>query len=379
MRTSKGTTVRPKVLVFGPFQPPEAACGVSSAARAFAGSRVRDHYDIELVSTFRPTRERRLFERLAFGVWLGAKTALRMLRSGAVLADVHAVSDRSLLSHAAIMFGARLAGCPALLRIHGGDFHEIFERASGFQRVLIRLILRSATRVVVLSDRWRSLVEAIEPRSAVEVIPNSIDCRTFARLAARPDRECRRILFLANFCERKGHFDALDAIGKLVPHYPELVLALAGEDRDPGTRKRLEREAERLGVRNRIEFLGVISGESKDQALRDADILILPSHTENMPVSVIEGMAAALPVIATSVGSVTEMIEDGETGFVIAARNPDALAQSLERLFRDADLGRRLGNKAQCHARANWDVDVVAERTIALYTRLTAGRIPRAA
>lgn len=363
-----------KILVFGPVQPPQVACGVSSAVRAFAGSRVRDRYDIELVSTFRQQGNRNLFERLAYGVWLVAKTALRMIRSGAVLADIHAVSDRSLWIHAAVMFGARVAGRPALLRIHGGDFHQVFERAGGMQRQLIRFILRSATRLVVLSEGWRRRVEVIEPRAAVEVIPNMVDCRAYERLASHPPRQCRRILFLANFCERKGHFDALAAIAKLAPEFPDVVLALAGDDRDPGTRELLEREAERLGIRDRIEFVGTVSGEAKDQQIRDADILILPSHAENMPVSLIEGMAAALPVIATAVGAIPEMIQDGETGFVIEARDADALAERIARLFRDPDLGRRLGRQAQVRARATWDTDVVAERTLALYAQLTAGK-----
>lgn len=371
--------MRSKILVFGPIQPPQVACGVSSAVRAFAGSRVRDRYDIELVSTFRPPKDRKLFERLGYGVWLVARTALRMMRSGAMLADIHAVSDRSLLSHAAVMFGALLAGRPALLRIHGGDFDRVFDRAGGFQRRLIRFILRSATRVVVLSEGWRGRIAAIEPRAAVEVIPNPVDCSAYERLASRPPRTSRRVLFLANFCERKGHFDALKAIAKLTREFPDVVLALGGDDRDPGTRDQLERESVRLNIRDRIEFLGTVSGESKGQAIRDADVLILPSHTENMPVSLIEGMAAALPVIATTVGAVPEMIEDGETGFLIAPRDSEGLADRLARLFRDPALGRIIGQQAQDHARATWDADVLAERTVVLYEKLTTGRGSNAA
>ena len=299
---------------------------------------------------------------------------MQMTRSGAVLADIHAVSDRSLLSHAAVMFGARLAGRPALLRIHGGDFDRVFDQAGGVQRKLIRFILRSATRVIVLSEGWRARVAAIEPCASVEVIANPVDCRAYERLAARPPRACRRILVLANFCERKGHFDALKAIAKLASEFPDVVLALGGDDRDPGTRDLLEREAMRLGIGKCIEFLGTVSGESKDQAIRDADVLILPSHTENMPISLIEGMAAALPVVATTVGAIPEMIEEGETGFLIEVRDPDALAERLARLFRDSDLGRRLGQNAQSYARATWDADVLAARTMALYATLIAGR-----
>ena len=377
--SSNRAAARPKVLVFGPLQPPEVACGISSAVRAFAGSQVRNFYNIELISTFRPQRERNLLQRIAFGMWLTIKTAFRVASSGAALADIHTVSDRNLLSHAAIMFGTRLAGRPAMLRIHGGDFHQVFEKAGGFNRMLIRLILRSATRVIVLSEWWRSRIAAIEPRTAIEVIPNSVDCQAFKRLGSRPYRKCRRILFLANFCERKGHFDALDAISKLAANYSDIVLALAGEDRDYGTRKRIECEAERLGIQHQIEFLGTVSGESKDQAIRDADILILPSHTENMPVSIMEGMAAALPVIATRVGAVSEMIEDGETGFLIESRDSDALAQCLERLFCDINLAHQIGQNAQRHARATWDANVVAEHSIALYVRVTAEGISHAA
>ncbi|MCR4303423.1 MAG: glycosyltransferase family 4 protein [Gallionella sp.] len=363
-----------KILVFGPVRPPQVACGVSSSVRAFVESRVRDCYDIDVISTFRQPRDRKLSERLTYGIWLIAKTALRMLRSGAVLADIHAVSDRSLYSHAAIMFGARLVGRPALLRIHGGDFHQVFERAGGMQRWLIRLILRSATRLVVLSEEWRSRVTAIEPRTAIEVIPNPVDCSAYERLASRPPRQCRRILFLANFCERKGHFDAIKAVAKLAPEFPNLVLALGGDDRDPGTRILLEQEALQCGIRDRIEFLGTVSGDTKEQAIRDADVLILPSHTENMPVSIIEGMAAALPVIATAVGAIPEMIKDGETGFVIEARDVDALADRLARLFRDPALCLRLGQQAQARARRMWDTGVIAERTLTLYAQLTAGK-----
>jgi len=370
------TSRRQTVLVYAPVQPVEVACGISSAVRAVVGSSLRDHYDIDLISTFRAQSNRTLPGRIAFGLWLTVKTAVRMIHSDAVLADIHAVSDRSLLSHAAIMFGARLAGRPAILRIHGGDFDRVFEKASGLHRLLIRFILRSATRVVLLSDSWRARVKAIEPRAVLDVIPNGVDCSLFEPSAQRPPRQCKTILFLANFCERKGHFEALAAIARLARHYPQAVLRLGGEDRDPGTRKLLEQEAARLGISHAVQFLGIVSGDTKLQALRDADVLILPSHTENMPVSIIEGMAAALPVVATAVGAVPEMIKDGQTGFVVRPRDANALAERLEQLFREPELARSLGRNGQSHARATWDSGVIATRTLALYELLCDRRSP---
>ena len=293
------------------------------------------NFDIELHSTYRTPRSRTIAERLIYGIWLACKTMIQMIRTGAVLADIHAVSDRSLLSHAALMFGAQLAGRPAVLRIHGGDFDRVFEQAGAIQSRLIRLILRSASRTIVLSEGWRSRISAIEPKAKVEVIPNPVDCTAYERLSFRPIRKCRRILFLANLCTRKGHFDAIQALSKVAAEFPDIVLVLAGEDRDPGTRDLLDRELRKLNIRDRVEFVGTVSGVAKEKEIRNADVLILPSHTENMPVSLIEGMAAALPVIGTNVGAIPEMIKDGKTGFVVKVRDADALARRIADLCRD--------------------------------------------
>ena len=171
----------------------------------------------------------------------------------------------------------------------------------------------------------------------------------------------------------------MEAMGKVVDEYPEVVGAEGGEDRDPGKMESIERKAGLLKDRECIEFIGTVSGEAKDKAVQAADVLILPSHIENMPVSVIEGMAAGLPVIATRVGAISEMIEDGETGILIEARDPEALAQRRALLFRDAELGRRLGRQALRFARATWDADTVAGRTIDLYSRLITGKASHAA
>jgi glycosyltransferase involved in cell wall biosynthesis len=366
--------VRPKVLVFGPYQPPTVACGISSAIRAFSGSRVGEHYDVEIVSTFRPDRNRGLTERLAYGVCRLAGTFVRTMWARAEIVDIYSASGRSLLSHAAVLFGARLAGRPALLRIHGGDFYGAFQRASSPQRALIRAILRAATRVIVLSESWRRKVLSIEPRVAIEVVPNSIDCKALSGAGARPSREPRRILFLANFSEQKGHFEALEALRQLAPKFPNVTLALAGADREPGMRQRLEHESKRSGILRHIEFLGTISAEAKEKALFDADILILPSHMENMPVSVMEGMAAALPVVATTVGALEDMIDDGKTGCLIEPGNADALAQRLDMLLRDAALCRRIGHSARRHAQTTWDADLVAETNLILYARVLEPR-----
>jgi len=302
----------------------------------------------------------------------------RVIGRHASLSDVHAASGRSFLSHAAVVMGTRLAGRPALLRIHGGNFDHAFEQSSDAGKALIRLILRSASCVVVLGETWRDRVEAIEPRAYVEVIPNTVDCAAYEAMSCARNREARNILFLANFSECKGHFDALEALTRLAPRHPEVKLQLAGEDRDPGTRARLEREAGRLGIADHIEFLGSVSGSEKDEALRDADILILPSHIENMPVSIIEGMAAGLPVVATRVGAVGEMIEDEKNGLLIDPRDPEALAERLHRLLGDRKLREDLGQRARQRACALWDADVVAERNLALYDRLLARRTERA-
>lgn len=367
---------REAVLIYGPFQPPDQPCGVSAALRSFVASPIREQFDLEVVSTYRgQDEERGLAARLAYGLWLFVASWLRIARSRARLVDIHAVSDRDFLKHGAVLLAAGVAGRPTLLRIHGGDFDRVYARSSETLRALTRWLLRRADRVVLLSPGWEHIVNEIEPRAATAVLSNSVPCDELERLGEQREKDSHRVLMLGNLCERKGHFDALEAAAILAGRLPDCVMEFGGVERDAGARAQLDARAEALGLGGAVRFLGSVSGDAKDRAFTEAALYMLPSHTENMPVSIMEAMATGLPVVATPVGAIPEMVRDGETGVLVPARDPAALADAIEGLFRDPERRTKMSARARAFAREHWDRASIARRTAALYRELLAAQL----
>ncbi len=357
-------------MVFGSFHPPSVPCGMSSAVRNLLGSGLTDHYDLEVVSTYRADEDRGHVKRLIYGTYLGLMSALRVAVRGADIVDVHAVSDRDFLKQSAVLLGTKLVGRPAVMRIHGGDFDRVFERSAPFVQEVTRRVLRRADRVVVLSERWRRVISAIEPRARIAEIPNAVDSSYFARLMERRSATANSVLMLANLCERKGHFDALEAAAIVLRTHPEVEFLFGGGERDPGARQELEKRALELGIANRISFLGPVIGGAKDDLFARAGLLILPSHQENAPLSVIEGMAAGLPVVATSVGGIPEIIEHGVTGLLVEPRAPESLAAAINQLLDRPEQRRTFGAAGFEAVRRRWDRAAVADLTAGLYAEL---------
>lgn len=373
-------TRRRKVLVFGSFAPPSVPCGITTAVHNFVQSPIRTRYDLTVVSTFRGgggKRERNVVRRLAYGLYLGFIATLRIVISGAHLVDVHVVSSRDFLKHGAVLMAAKLAARPSVLRIHGGDFDCVFANSGALGRAIIRWILRLPDRVVLLSRSWAEKLKRIEPRTKSCVVPNPIDCREFCEVAGERPASANSVLLLGNLCERKGHFDALEAAAIVLASHPDVDFLFAGAERDKGALKQLERRAQELQIKANIRFLGPVFGEAKDAAFATAGILILPSHTENMPLSIMEGMAAGLPVIASKVGAVPEMIEDGVTGFLFESRDCPALAARIAALLEDPDLRREMGARARRAAEQLWDTEVVAAINEELYNAVSASSADR--
>ena len=144
---------------------------------------------------------------------------------------------------------------------------------------------------------------------------------------------------------------------------------IVGEGPD---RPRLEEEIEALGLSGRVR----LAGERRDvpELLAAADVFVLPSASEGLPVSVLEAMAAGLPVIASRVGGVPEQVSDGETGLLVEPGDPSDLTAALDRLIADPSLRRRLGAAGRARAEQAFDLDPFRRAHVELYSRELARR-----
>ena len=165
----------------------------------------------------------------------------------------------------------------------------------------------------------------------------------------------------------KGHLDLLNAAALLRPAWPGLRVEIAGE----GPRRlELQDEVRRLGLENQVTFLGWQA--DMDAALARWDVLVQPSLEEGFGLAALEAMAAGLPVVATRVGGLPELVEDGATGLLVAPADPSALAGAVERLLRNRDLGSAMGAAGRERAAACFSVDRMVAATSEVYATLAA-------
>ncbi len=176
-------------------------------------------------------------------------------------------------------------------------------------------------------------------RHRIAMIPNGID------LAGRP--VCAipgapRVVVVANLREEKGHDVLIDAAARVLAVRPDVVFELVG---DGPLRQPLEAEVERRGLTHALRFLG--HRGDIPELLASAGVFALPSRSEAMPNAVLEAMAARLPIVASEVGGVPELIRDGRTGLLVRAGDAHALAEALLALLRDPARAQSLGSAAR--------------------------------
>jgi glycosyltransferase involved in cell wall biosynthesis len=239
---------------------------------------------------------------------------------------------------------AKISGAPLLYHFHGKGVRAAAK--SGLYRRLFAWAVKDA-HVILVSERLYDDVSDFLARERTFVLPNAL-----IGPSPHPDpsaRDGRHILFLSNLIESKGPLVLLDALQLLKRRGIDFHASFAGAPFGRLTRARFEAAIEMRGLGQAVRYLGPVAGEVKQDLLRCADIFAFPTMYENevFGLVVLEAMAAGLPVVATPEGGVPDMVRDGETGILVPRNNPEKLADALQRLLEDLELGRRMGRRGR--------------------------------
>jgi glycosyltransferase involved in cell wall biosynthesis len=225
----------------------------------------------------------------------------------------------------------------------------------------VRLGIRAANGVIATS-RWSGehAVAAGARRDRVTVAHAGID------LPPEPDFAARRaeILFLGRLRPEKGVHVLIDAFALVAPGRPDWRLQIAGAGREA---ENLRERAGQSGFASRIDFLGQVKGAEKEEVIARAAIGALPSRIESYGAALLELEAAGVPCVATDVGGLRDVMDDGRLGRLVPWNDTQAFAKALAELMDNAELRHRLGRAARAFAAArSWDA--MAERLESIYT-----------
>lgn len=239
------------------------------------------------------------------------------------------------------------AGRPFVLTLHGGNLPELARRSPD----RLQRLLASAAAVTAPSEYLRAAVSGL--RADVRLLPNPLALDT---IQFRPRSGLQpRLLWLRAFHAIYNAEMALRVVARLAKEFPDLRLTMIGADKD-GSGARAKESAVRLGIADRVLFLGGVPKASVPAHLEAHDIFLNTTNADNMPVSVLEAMAAGLCVVSTAVGGLPFLLEKDIDALLVRPDDDAAMAAAVARLLREPQLASQLALSARRKAEQfDWD------------------------
>lgn len=264
------------------------------------------------------------------------------------------------------MLAAELAGVSFSFTMHGAEILRDVDKW--------RLDEKVARALFAVSVSWygRSQAMLVSPASSwprVHVVHCGVDLSASALRTHRS--EGRHVAFVGRLDEIKGVPLLLDAIAAVRAHFPDVRLTLVG---DGPSRSSLEASVQRLGLADCVTFTGYRTPAEVREILATVDVFVLPSFFEGIPVSLMEAMAGGVPVVASNLPGIAELVDDGVSGRLVRAGDTDDLTAAIDELLGDEDLRTRMGVAGRAKVAAEFDLQQEAARLRTLLTASLAGR-----
>ena len=256
---------------------------------------------------------------------------------------------------------ATMTGLPFSFTMHGPS--EFFETSHWR---LDEKVARAAFTVAI-SHFWRSQLMYFSNRrhwNRIHIVHCGVDPERFPARPPRPD--CPpHLAFVGRLDPVKGADLLLDALAALRASHPDVTATFIG---DGPQAEHTRAYARTLGIDQMVNFLGAQPETAVASLLQHSDLLVLPSFAEGLPVVLMEAMATGLPVVASRIAGIPELVRDGENGILIPAGDTTALIQAMDRLLSDPALRYRLGQAGRESVLADFTIEAEARRLASLFT-----------
>ena len=288
------------------------------------------------------------------------ETALRLAFCiGIRTVHIHTASYNSFKRSTLFISLAKFFKRKIVIHIHGGGFKEYYEKHSSF----VHKNLLKCDTIIALTEYWKEYFNGLGFENVV-IVPNIVEPPVVQNKKCYDGKT--HILYLGLITKAKGIYDLLDVVNKHKTEFENKIILHIGGNGEAATLLHIIKEN---GLSQIVKFEGWVSGEKKVELLNNADVFILPSYTEGLPISILEAMSYRLPVISTPVGGIPEVIKDGENGFLFTPGDKDALYNAINNLVADKNQREDMGEKSYKRVQQHFP-DKVAKILENIYTEL---------
>ncbi|OQX56369.1 MAG: hypothetical protein B5M53_01945 [Candidatus Cloacimonas sp. 4484_209] len=256
---------------------------------------------------------------------------------------------------------------PLIATFHGAEI-ILLRKKFPFLIPFFKKLLLSANFNTVNSSFTMKNLSALIPSKKIKIIP--FGCSIAKQKKGKPQAEKNEILFVGRLVERKGVCYLIEAFAKIAPQHQNLKLRIVG---DGPLRNSLISLTKKLGINDKVIFSGFVSNRELIKSYEKAKVFVLPaivdSHgdTEGLGVVLIEAISYGIPVIASNVGGIPDIIKDKETGILVPEKDPVALSKAIIDLLKNSQIRKTLVNNAEKHIKTNFSWEAVISKLDNLY------------
>lgn len=238
-----------------------------------------------------------------------------------------------------VRFG-KLFGKKVIMHMHCADFESYYNPSKHKKRIIDTI--NSCDLFLVLSDSWKDYFINIGcKKEIIQILNNTITPPEFIK--SNKDNKYLNLLYLGVIGQRKGIYDILKALKDNKDKFEEKVKLRIGGNQEE---EKLKNTILNYGLNDMVVFEGFVSGAKKIECLNWADVYILPSFNEGLPIGILEAMSYGHPIISSPVGGIPTIVKDGENGFLVEPGNSEEIAQAINKLLNDRSLIEILGKNS---------------------------------
>lgn len=368
---------RPVVLLLGPHR--AAVSGVSTHLNLLMGSTLAEDYELVHFQVGSEGRDEGAVARLARLVLSPfALFATILFRQVALVHINTSLNPRAYWRDLAYLLVAKLLRAHVVYQVHGGKLPREFFAGRPLLTRFLRWTLRLPDLVVLLAQVEMDAYRLFVPEQRLVRLPNAIDTRPYARIPVVRTRAeyPLRLVYIGRLDREKGLYETLQGMRLACELGVDARLIVAGAGPEEG---RLRRYAQALGIAPRAAFIGPVFGDEKVRLLSTADAMILASYSEGLPYALLEAMAAGIPVVATPVGAIPDVVTSGTHGLLVPPRDGRAIAEALVKLAGDREQLSWMSRACRRRILAAYTVDRLATELSLHYAALIDGLAPASA
>jgi len=257
------------------------------------------------------------------------------------------------------------------LDIHGGSFDKYLEGLTFHKKAKAASVLKKIDAIRVVSEYWKCVIEKLLGTDTnIHVVANGIDL-TFFTNEIKEKVNNNSIIYVGSLGERKGIKLLLSISSELIKEFPDIKISIVGNYESINDEREITNYYKNSILdKNNVILFGQVGYKELIEAYSKNTIFVLPSYNENFPMSILEAMASGLVIIATSVGAIPEVIENGVNGFVIEPGNPNELLEKIKALFSDYELIARIQNNNYFTVRNKYDIRKLNLKIFEIYNTI---------